>query len=435
MTHSDRLVELFVQSSRGDGNIGGVGGWDGRPMDEEAIERGIETMEKMLSTEDAIRMGGTPTATFVCLAMALEEKPKLGPGAVRCYEKALEHMPAREGKGGNWERIVVLQQLGAVCLRQRRLAEAQRWLGECAGACTKVAGHPRDAVLFGGTFNTKQTRSEFLSMVEKMRAKTCMELGDQAAARAHVAEAQRVEAAATGDAVERHAAETGGGSGGGARVAAAEPARDVVKELWAAEPKEEKRLKEYSYTDEGPTVLVILDLNEHLGIGPEASTAVDSLRQFRVECQDFAVDVRLRLRRADGSVCEFRLLLSPLAREIVPEDTVPRLRGREGKRRLEIKLFKRDQKESWFGDLVAEGPTQKQLHAEVAKSKQGSAVKAEAKPVEKAEKGTLLNPLTAEELARLPRPSGGASADNRPSTWRQTEPTPVERLRSRPSSL
>jgi len=84
---------------------------------------------------------------------------------------------------------------------------------------------------------------------------------------------------------------------------------------------------------------------------------------------------------------------------------------------VQVRLFKRDKQEKWFGDLVAEGLSQKKRAAEAAKSKQGPVAK--TAPEANAEKGTLLNPLSAEELARLPRPSGGASADNRPSSWRQ----------------
>jgi len=153
--------------------------------------------------------------------------------------------------------------------------------------------------------------------------------------------------------------------------------------------------------DEGPTVLVMLDLNDHLGIGEEASLAVDSLRQFRVKCEETAVDIQLRLRRKDGRVAHFRLLLSPLQKEIVPEDTVPKLRGKESKRRLEIKLFKREKKDKWHGDLVK--------GFDVAKPT------AKAQPPS-APKGSLLNPLTAEELAALPKPSD-SRGDNRPSSF------------------
>lgn len=47
---------------------------------------------------------------------------------------------------------------------------------------------------------------------------------------------------------------------------------DPYKKLWA-EQAEEVRLKQYSFMDEGPTVLVMLDLNEHLPIGNDASAA------------------------------------------------------------------------------------------------------------------------------------------------------------------
>ena len=51
--------------------------------------------------------------------------------------------------------------------------------------------------------------------------------------------------------------------------------------------------------------------------------------------------------------------LDPLCHEIVPEDTVPRLRGKESRRRLEVRLFKRNKDQKWFGDLVAEVKAEK----------------------------------------------------------------------------
>lgn len=49
---------------------------------------------------------------------------------------------------------------------------------------------------------------------------------------------------------------------------------DPYKQLWAERPSEEVRLKQYRFVDEGPTVLVMLDLNDHLPIGHDASAAV-----------------------------------------------------------------------------------------------------------------------------------------------------------------
>eukprot|EP00441_Pelagodinium_beii_P016230 CAMPEP_0197655602 /NCGR_PEP_ID=MMETSP1338-20131121/39553_1 /TAXON_ID=43686 ORGANISM="Pelagodinium beii, Strain RCC1491" /NCGR_SAMPLE_ID=MMETSP1338 /ASSEMBLY_ACC=CAM_ASM_000754 /LENGTH=499 /DNA_ID=CAMNT_0043231279 /DNA_START=38 /DNA_END=1537 /DNA_ORIENTATION=- len=387
----DRLVELFLQSSRGDDASGPVG-----ELDEEGIERAVENTEKMLTGQDAAAMVGSPDATFVCLGMALEEKPKLAPAAIGCYEKALQyHSSGAKSRG--WERCVVLQQLGAVCLRIKRLQAADKWFTQCSEVCLQADGHPRDAVLFNGSFSTQQTRLEFAEMVEKLHAKTCHELGDMERAHKHVNEAKRLQAAATGDAVERQASGLGRAA---SSPAASKVSSDPVKELWAAEPAEEVNLKSYHFMDEGPTVLVMLDLNEHLGIGEEASAAVDSLRQFRVKCEETSVDIQLRLRRKDGRVVHFRLLLSPIQKDIVPEDTVPKLRGKESKRRLEIKLFKREKKDTWYGDLV-----------------KGEVAKTTKKPEPpSAPKGSLLNPLTAEELAALPKPSD-SRGDNRPSSF------------------
>lgn len=231
-------------------------------------------------------------------------------------------------------------------------------------------------------------------MVEKFLAQTCMKLGDSVAAQAHASEARQLQQQLSGDAVERTSADAG---------AAARNESDPYKQLWAETPSEEVRLKQYRFVDEGPTVLVMLDLNEHLPIGDDASAAVTSLRQFRVTCQEKAVEIQLRLRSPDanGRVMHFILRLDPLSREIIPEDTVPRLRGKETKRRLEVKLFKREKDQKWFGDLVAElpKPEKNEKHRKVA-----------------APKGSLLNPLSPEEIAKLPKP-GTTSSDNRPSSF------------------
>ena len=57
---------------------------------------------------------------------------------------------------------------------------------------------------------------------------------------------------------------------------------DPYKQLWAETPSEEVRLKQYRFVDEGPTVLVMLDLNEHLPIGDDASAAVAEQRRARI---------------------------------------------------------------------------------------------------------------------------------------------------------
>lgn len=129
------------------------------------------------------------------------------------------------------------------------------------------------------------------------------------------------------------------------------------------------------------------------------------------------MDVRLRLRLGQ-KVVQLRLFLQPLAREIIPEDTVPRLRGRESRRRLEVRLFKRDKQHRWL-DLVPGGVAARRPPATsgaVAASGSAAPPRTAAAQAE-APKGTLLNPLSPEELARLPQPSGG-TGDNRPSTWR-----------------
>eukprot|EP00929_Paragymnodinium_shiwhaense_P009712 TRINITY_DN11398_c0_g1_i1.p1 TRINITY_DN11398_c0_g1~~TRINITY_DN11398_c0_g1_i1.p1 ORF type:complete len:508 (+),score=122.49 TRINITY_DN11398_c0_g1_i1:91-1524(+) len=438
----EQLVQLFLQAALAEN---ADKGGDGKALTPEAIEKGIEATEKMLCSEDAIRMGGSPAPTFTCLAMAMEDKAHMTWAAARCYEQALKHLGGRRKDGGRrlpaagtWERAVVLQQVGAVCLRNGAAKEAAEWLADCAEECQMATGHPRDVSLFQGAFSTQQTRSELKAGVEKMRAQAYHKLGDMPKAHSHLAEAQKLMSLASGDAVERveaaaasatekpdaskggYAADGGAtmtpavGSKAPAPVASNLGAAGDIKELWGADIGEETALHKYRYTDEGSTVVLTIDLNDHLGLGDEASAMVDSLRQFKVTCEAEALTIRLRIRcpptKKGHTVREFRMHLEPLTQEIVPEDTVPRLKGREGKRRLEVKLFKRDASRAWLGEFVKAGV--KTLKAEdTASSKVGKSA------VSSAPKGSQLNPLTPEELARLPRPSAG-NCDNRPSAWR-----------------
>jgi len=376
---TDRLVELFLQSARGDDDTGQT------EPDQAAIDRAIAHMEMLMTSEEAAQVVA-PASTFTLLGMALEEKPKLGLGAVASYKKALQLL-----KGSEWERCVLLQQLGAASFRVGLFAEARKWLKDCSELCRAAPGHPKDVKLFQGAFSTQQTRLEFASMVEKFQAQAAMKAGDMDAAQAHAAEAKRLQQAVAGDAVER--VQEGPKE---------KKEMDPFKQLWA-EAAEEVRLKQYSFMDEGPTVLVMLDLNEHLPIGNDASAAVTSLRQFRVNCQEKSVEIQVRLRMpdADGRLMHFILRLDPLCHEIVPEDTVPRLRGKESRRRLEVRLFKRNKDQKWFGDLVSE----------VKAEKNDKPRKAAFAP-----KGSLLNPLTPEEIAKLPKP-GTTTNDNRPSSF------------------
>lgn len=319
-----------------------------------------------------------------------------------------------------------------------------------------ATGHPRDVSLFHGAFSTGQTRSELKAQVEKMRAQAYHKLGDMPKAHSHLAEAQKLMALASGDAVERveasksAAAAVGGSSGYGGAVGSTAPvatsaastskpaAEDLgaagdIRQLWAADVAEEAPLNKYRYTDDGATASLILDLNDHLGLGDEASTLVDSLRQFKVTCTAESVTIRLRIRcpptRKGYTVRELKMHLEPLALEIVPEDTVPRLKGREGKRRLEVKLFKRKADQKWFGDFVKSGEKPKKAEGESDAAKKAPTVAAAAP------KGSQLNPLTPEELARLPRPSGG-NCDNRPSSWvsgkAETKPSACAEIAQKP---
>eukprot|EP00927_Polykrikos_kofoidii_P019016 TRINITY_DN18862_c0_g1_i1.p1 TRINITY_DN18862_c0_g1~~TRINITY_DN18862_c0_g1_i1.p1 ORF type:complete len:486 (-),score=92.44 TRINITY_DN18862_c0_g1_i1:181-1638(-) len=414
--HMEKLVGLFLQSALSEEGVSKLGN---EPLPPEAIERGIETTEKMLCSEDAISMGGRPAPTFVCLAMAMEDKPQLQWASVRCYEQALKYVN-RQHVGASWERAVILEQLAAVCHRNGRSEDAVKWLLQCTEECDKAPGHPRDAVLFDNNFNTSQTRLEFRATVEKFLAQAYHKIGDLPQAHEHMAKAQQLQKEITSDAVERQSQLMGSNKAVADTAPGHQPSSSPavvgvgdIKELWAG-AAEEHRLKRYRYTDEGATVLVILDLNEHLGLGEEASSLVESLRQFRVLCEQDSVDVRLRVRmpsvRGNGlrRIHEYHLRLEPLVQDIIPEDTVPRLRGREGKRRLEIKLFKRDKDRRWPTDLV-------RSDAKVRKAEKTS--------VATAPKGTALNPLSPEEIARLPKPSEKDAPINRPSSWNASEPT------------
>lgn len=405
---SDRLVTLFLQAMHEDEDGDKVVNLSGKPPPD-AIERGVASVQKVLTSDDAIRAGASLAATYTVLGMALEEKPYLEDAAVRCYERALDFLHD-DGRAG-WERCVVLQQVGQLCLKHNRTNDAERLLRQCAEETGKTEGHPRDVKLFAGAFSTGQTRSEFASTIAKLRAKTYFELKDEANARAQYNEAKRLEAVASGDAVERAVANSR--QGAGPPAAPREDANDP-KRMWAATPDETHRLTEYWFSDEGPTVLLIVNLREHVGLDGDAVGAVASLQQFRVSCKDRIVDIGLRLRRANGCLCHYQLRLDPLTKEIVPEDTVPKLRGSEGKRRLEVKLFKKEKDMPW-GGLVTEKPKAKAKASAPAPSPSAGVKAPKAPP--KAARGTALNPLTAAELAALPTPGGGNAGDNRPSAF------------------
>lgn len=377
----DQLVTLFLQSAGLSSDAPGV-----RPSPE-AIERGIQGIEVMMSSREALSFLGSATAPLVLLALALEEKPCLEDAAIQCYAKTVELL--RGERRGHWERCVVLQQVGKVCLKHGQHRQALVWLNRCAEELLEATGHPKNMTLFAGAFKTQQTMAEFGATLEKLRAKSYMDLGDEEKCRYHYLEARRLEEAFNGDAVQRVEALSGNKVSG-------------VGDLWSVHASDERALTEYRYTDEGSTVLLILDLKDHLGLDEALSHTV-ALQHFRVDCTNRSVVVRFRVRNAD-SVQESVLRLTPLAREIVPQDTVPRLRGCAGRRRLEVKLFKEDKGLPWAGDFVAS-------------TGRGNSVKPEKVPSPAPVKGTLLNPLSPEELAALPTPSGGR-CDNRPSRWR-----------------
>mmetsp|Transcript_52755 Transcript_52755/g.123384 ORF Transcript_52755/g.123384 Transcript_52755/m.123384 type:complete len:518 (+) Transcript_52755:77-1630(+) len=376
----DRLIQLMLQTMQLDPHS------PGRPSSE-AIERGMTMLDAMLNSPEAAQVCGNIEGTFVLLGMALEEKPMLQDVAVRCYEKAMDQMHAKPR--GSWERCVVLQQLGTVCLKHNKLRDAGTWLEQCASESAEATGHPRDSDLFGGGFKTQQTRLQFQTMVAKLQTHLYAKLGDEAKARAAAAELERFAKLAQGDAVAKTTAEATCNSGCGSD--------SEFEELWKR-TAEAKTIKEYRFADEGATVLFMLELNEHLDLGPDASPLVGSLKQFKVHCKETSLEIILRLR-AKGSILEYRLNLDPLSHEVVPEDTVPRLRGKPERRRLEVRLFKQDKAMPWSGDL-------------------GKASKSAASAV-KASEPTLMHPLSVEELAALPRPAtSGAGGLNRPSAWR-----------------
>jgi len=388
----DRLLQLMMQTMQLDPNTP-------RKPEPEAIERGIEMLKAVLASPEAAQAGGNIEGTFVILGMALEEKPMLQDVAIRCYEKALDYMQSRPR--GSWERCVVLQQLGTVCMKHARLQEAGKWLDQCSTECSDAKGHPRDTMLFGGGFSTQQTRLQFQTTVAKLQTHLYSKLGDEAKARSHAAELERLARAAQGDAVARMDPQASKSSSSGSTAAETE---------WAAQwkkPAETRSLREYGFVDEGPTVLLMLDLNSHLGLGADASSLVTSLKQFKVNCEEKSLEVLLRLQ-LEEQLIEYALNLNPLAYEIVPEDTVPRLRGKPDRRRLEVRLFKRDKDVAWRGDLGT--------HAKSSRASAEQKGKASTK-------GTLLQPLSPEELAALPRPTtSGAGGENRPSSWLASNP-------------
>lgn len=167
------------------------------------------------------------------------------------------------------------------------------------------------------------------------------------------------------------------------------------------------------------TVTLIVNLQKH--VGPEVAERVRSMRQCRVSCTKESCTLRIRWWLQEGEegtyavarVAERLLVLDPLSREIIPEDTVTKLKGAESKRRLEVLLFKRDKKAKWWGSIVDEAkkktlPTAPGAEVEASKKKESMA--------------TLEDPLTEEELARLPKPGGTVGLDNRPAMATQQQP-------------
>lgn len=411
MGSMERLVQLFIQSMDPENNSDGT--LQPKTPSPESIEKAVGSIEEMLSSDHARASGTDPAGTWVLLAMALEDKPKLGAGSIRCYEKTIDMLPKK--KKYAWERCVALEQLGKVLMQNNRRAEAEQILHQCVDEVEHAEGHPRDADLFGGGFSTKQTRRQFQCSLHKLLAKLYLDQQRMDDVRHHYALAQKFEAAVQDmDMVEAQMEKEVSSSRSATSktpVASAPSQVDEVALLWKATPEPRKNLRNYHYTDEGSTVSLLLDLNEHLGLpGQEASKAVTSLRQFKINCQEDKCNVLLRLQH-DDRVKEFRILLYPLSREIIPEDTVPKLRGKPEKRRLEVKLFKKDKKITWHGLTDDSESGKKKMLAELGKD-----TKEKAPDV-----GTHMNPLTEEEIAALPKPSDARSpAVNRPSGWNKS---------------
>eukprot|EP00746_Dinoflagellata_sp_MGD_P164177 gnl/MRDRNA2_/MRDRNA2_92660_c0_seq1.p1 gnl/MRDRNA2_/MRDRNA2_92660_c0~~gnl/MRDRNA2_/MRDRNA2_92660_c0_seq1.p1 ORF type:complete len:538 (-),score=123.29 gnl/MRDRNA2_/MRDRNA2_92660_c0_seq1:98-1711(-) len=401
MGSMERLVQLFIQSMDPEND----GTNQPKAPSPEGIDKAIGTIEEMLSSDHAIASGTDPAGTWCLLAMALEDKPGLADGSIRCYEKTLEKISNRKN---SWELCVTLEQLGKVCMQNKRRAEAERHLLQCVTEVDRTPGHPRDEDLFQGGFSTKQTKRQFQTTLHKLLAKLYLDQQRMDEVRHHYALAQKFDAAVQQqDAVEAQLQREASGSSSAPSKAYSPPVDDIAR-LWKATPESRKNLRNYHYSDEGSTVSALLDLNEHLGLqGTSASEAVSSLRQFRVTCEEDKCDVLLRLE-SDGCVKEFRLLLYPLSHEIIPEDTVPKLRGKPEKRRLEVKLFKKEKKITWRGLTDETESGKKKLAKELGKDTR------EKVP----EKATHMNPLTEEEIASLPKPSDvRAPSANRPSGW------------------
>lgn len=374
---------------------------DGLPPASEMVDKAVRNLQEVL--EQAATQPRDFPCTWVAIARELEQKPHLEEAAIRVYEEAVDALDALQGARG-WEPAVVRQMLGALCLRRGRLQDAESWLAESAELASKAPGHPREQKLFA-SISSRHSRGEFAAMVARLRAKASYESGDAERARALLQESEQLLASPPLPFVPAARAAAASAPGGVAPVAGGAAAWDG-QQLWAAEPQERRTVARYRFEGSSSSATVTLDLNEHLGLGEAASATVHSSDQIRVDCTADSVKLRLRLHH-EGRVWEFRLLLHPLALEIIPEDTTLRLRGAAGRRRLELLLVFRDKDRLWYGELLSDKvrPLPK---AAVAAERPGPPAAAPAA-------SPTAGPPRAQEPRAVPEPCDAARGAARPA--------------------
>lgn len=324
---------------------------DGLPPSPEQVQRAIAGLRDVVA--QAVSEPGDLCNTWVVLARELEKRPHLQGAAIEVYHEAIATL--RElGSRHSWENIVARQMVGALSLKGGLLDDARRWLSECAALVVETPGHPRDRKLFG-TVSSRHSRGEFAAMVARLRAKERHDSGDVAGARSFVEESKRLledPLCPVGRSVAPPLCKPG--------ATDLDIASDL-KQLWVTIPDQSSRILRYRF--EGgmsDSSIVTVELNEHLDIGEAASLAVQSLGQIRVACTTDSVEARVRLQH-QGRLCEFVLHLLPLAREIIPQDTIPKLRGKPDRRRLELLLIMRDKGRGWNGELLSDRPRPRSL--------------------------------------------------------------------------
>jgi tetratricopeptide (TPR) repeat protein len=349
-----RLAELFLQD---------VGA---NPKDEEACEKAVAKVDAMCSQPE-LTDGVSPGGMFCLLGLSLEDKSHFV-GAAACFRRALNHVLTPE-----WERAVLLQQLGKVLLRATKPAEAKPHLKEAIEIAEELPDVPSTS-LFGGAFSCSMDKSSYTETSLNLLAKACYDTGSMEDAKKLREIALNVKARHEEEKAKAEEAK---------RLAAIEAAKPSA--LWAKDMREAP-LGGYTFADGEGTFFLYVSI-EHLQ-GAEV----------RVEPGDEGKSILIRARAADWGV-EKVLWLAPLANEIVPEDTVHKMR----KSGLKVTLFKREKKRRVY-----------------------SLLDLQEKPIPRKRK-EFAQDLTEEELAKLPQPSEGTH-DNLPSSFTATNKGAVGKL-------